>query len=752
MMRSLALLAVLAACPGKAVDHPKPVDDTALRIKIAGLEAARGDGLDPLIELANNGDQPTRLLALRGLGRVGGNKALATLSAALGDPDVAILDTAAQAIGIATSLDEETAGQLAITKALLDARAKHPEDAAIVEAIGRAAESSAQRILAAGLTGSAAIAEASAVALGRFGRRKIAWLAPTQTAMIAATKHVDARVRLAAAYALAREHLVKAEGPSRYLDDSGTALELLLKDGDALIRAQAAQALVRRKLVVPHQIALARAAHDPDWRVAVEAIRGLAGESSDARGRWMAACLAMYWLWSVDGGGESWSKRLVLDVQQMADSEAKRVALSTLQVTISKLGPVEWAAVPGAPGAHVVNEALRALASKLDDPSLVAILSAIGARAAASTTLPVVTRAWIECLALVGATRHAPAPSLAAMSGCRLPDHLRYPLVGELIAAKVDTLEARRAALQPMLAHQDPRVRVAGMTALASMWSDGAAADHEAVVAMAIAALADKDGLVAGTALETTETLYEQIDKASATPLRDRLDAALLARAQTEQDPELATSLFGVIAKRKLAAGAPACRRGVRGAPVLAKAAVECLKALGETIGDEPLPIAAAKAPPVELAAVINKQVRWTLATTRGEIVIELRPDVAPWAVATIVALTRKGYYDRLEVHRVVPNFVAQGGDPTQSGWGGPGFAIPAEPSTGAGYVEGGVGMADAGRDSAGSQWFVMHGPAPHLDGRYTWVGRVVSGQSAANSLLIGDQVETATVALQDRP
>ena len=56
--------------------------------------------------------------------------------------------------------------------------------------------------------------------------------------------------------------------------------------------------------------------------------------------------------------------------------------------------------------------------------------------------------------------------------------------------------------------------------------------------------------------------------------------------------------------------------------------------------------------------------------------------------------------------------------------------------------------MADAGRDSAGSQWFVMHGPAPHLDGRYTWVGRVISGQSTANSLLIGDQVERATIEI----
>ncbi len=723
-MRMVALLAVVAACPGKAVDHPKTVDDTALRIKIAGLEAARGGGLEPLIELANNGDHPTKLLALRGLGRVGGKKALATLSAAVGDPDVAILETAAQAIGIATSLDEETAGQPAITKSLLDAHTKHPEDAVITEAIGRAAEGTAQSVLAAGLSGSPTIAEASAVALGRFGRRKIAWLAATQTAMIAATKHVDPRVRLAAAYALAREHLVNAEESSptksRYLGESGTALELLLKDSSSLVRAQAAQALARRKTVLPHKAALSRVADDADWRVAVEAIRALAGESSDDATRATAAITALKW---------------------MAAMRKAEPLPPDVPVPTQRRGPE---------GAHVVIEALRALAPYTKDERLRGLVRRIGSLVPASTSS--LQDMWVGCLATAAELRGSQPQTLDDIATCKLADHLRYPLVGELIAAKVGTLEARRTALQPMLAHEDPRVRVAGMTALASMWGDGVAADHEAVVAMTIAALADKDGLVAGTAIETAETLYEQIDKASATPLRERLDAALLARAQTEQDPELATSLFGLIGKRKLAAGAPACRHGVRGAPVLAKAAVECLKALGETIGDEPLAIAAAAAPPVDVTAVINKQIRWTLRTTRGEIVIELRPDIAPWAVAAIVSLTRKNYYDGLELHRVVPNFVVQGGDPAQSGWGGPGFAIPAEPSAGAGYVDGGVGMADAGRDSAGSQWFVMHGPAPHLDGRYTWVGRVVSGQSAANSLLIGDVVQTATVDLQDRP
>jgi cyclophilin family peptidyl-prolyl cis-trans isomerase len=141
--------------------------------------------------------------------------------------------------------------------------------------------------------------------------------------------------------------------------------------------------------------------------------------------------------------------------------------------------------------------------------------------------------------------------------------------------------------------------------------------------------------------------------------------------------------------------------------------------------------------------------VRWKLSTTAGPVTIELVPDVAPWAVAAIVSLTRKGFYDGLELHRVVPNFVVQGGDPTESGSGGPGFMLPAEPSdglAGKGFVAGGVGIADSGRDSGGSQWFVMHSRAPHLDGRYTWIGKVIDGQKSADELVIGDKVVGATV------
>jgi peptidyl-prolyl cis-trans isomerase B (cyclophilin B) len=120
--------------------------------------------------------------------------------------------------------------------------------------------------------------------------------------------------------------------------------------------------------------------------------------------------------------------------------------------------------------------------------------------------------------------------------------------------------------------------------------------------------------------------------------------------------------------------------------------------------------------------------------------------------VATIVTLAQRGFYDGLAFHRVVPGFVVQGGDPTGSGAGGPGFTVPSEPasrSESAGFVTGAVGIADAGRDSGGSQFFVMHGRAPHLDGRYTWVGAVIRGQDVADALLIGDRIVRSTVEIR---
>jgi cyclophilin family peptidyl-prolyl cis-trans isomerase len=291
--------------------------------------------------------------------------------------------------------------------------------------------------------------------------------------------------------------------------------------------------------------------------------------------------------------------------------------------------------------------------------------------------------------------------------------------------------------------HAEPRVRAAALGAFAAMWKSGEPTDQRAIADALTAALGARDAGLADAAIEATEAVYEAIGAGD----RGWLDAAVIARATAERDPELAAAVLELIGKRKLAAGAEACRAGLAGDPVRSGAAVHCLTALGE-----PAPVPAAVAeptPPVDVATVIGHRLRWRVTTSRGEIAIQLAPQAAPWAVAAIVALTRKGFYDGLEFHRVVPDFVVQGGDPTESGSGGPGFQIPAEPSAlgdGTGYLEGGVGIADSGRDSGGSQWFIMHSRAPHLDGRYTWIGAVEAGQKAADALLVGDRILRATV------
>ena len=122
------------------------------------------------------------------------------------------------------------------------------------------------------------------------------------------------------------------------------------------------------------------------------------------------------------------------------------------------------------------------------------------------------------------------------------------------------------------------------------------------------------------------------------------------------------------------------------------------------------------------------------LRTTRGEIVIAFDREVAPRTVKNFVDLARKGALDDTPFHRVIPDFVAQGGDPRGDGSGGPGYTIPNENHAGA-FIRGAVGMATAGTDTGGSQFFLTHSDQPHLDGRYTRFATVVDGLLVMDAL-----------------
>ena len=142
--------------------------------------------------------------------------------------------------------------------------------------------------------------------------------------------------------------------------------------------------------------------------------------------------------------------------------------------------------------------------------------------------------------------------------------------------------------------------------------------------------------------------------------------------------------------------------------------------------------------PPVSLQVYID--------TARGTIQIELAVLDAPLTVENFVTLARKGFFNGLTIHRVVPDFVIQDGDPRGDGEGGPGYSIRDELNE-LPYLRGTVGMAlDPWPDSGGSQWFITHSPQPHLDARYTVFGRVVGGMNVVDAIQQGDVIRQVRV------
>ena len=128
------------------------------------------------------------------------------------------------------------------------------------------------------------------------------------------------------------------------------------------------------------------------------------------------------------------------------------------------------------------------------------------------------------------------------------------------------------------------------------------------------------------------------------------------------------------------------------------------------------------------------------LKTNRGDVQIDLFAKDAPSTVNNYVFLARDKFYDGLTFHRVIPDFMAQGGDPDGEGRGGPGYRFEDETQGNPhNHETGSLSMANAGPNTNGSQFFICHAPQPHLDGRHTVFGKVTQGQDVVNSLQHGD-------------
>ena len=133
------------------------------------------------------------------------------------------------------------------------------------------------------------------------------------------------------------------------------------------------------------------------------------------------------------------------------------------------------------------------------------------------------------------------------------------------------------------------------------------------------------------------------------------------------------------------------------------------------------------------------------IESKKGNIVLELFEKDAPNTVANFVKLINKGYYNGLKFHRVIPDFMVQGGCPTGNGTGGPGYAIKCEINPRK-HQAGTLSMAHAGKDTGGSQFFITHSPQPHLDGVHTVFGQVIEGMDVVNAIRQGDVMKQVKV------
>lgn len=406
--------------------------------------------------------------------------------------------------------------------------------------------------------------------------------------------------------------------------------------------------------------------------------------------------------------------------------------------------------------ARVVAQAVRALgqiadpraaaplvalarARELDDNvrlEAIVALGQIGGKPALETIVDHVPASWppLRAAAFRALAAVDPESFFTVLSGLDLDPHWSVRAEQAGLFAGLDPARAL-PAIRLRWADPDPRVRAAALTALAAV----NAPDLGAQVAAALAAA--EEGLrVAAIAVvakqrgpDAPAVLRAAYEKAKADTGFDARAAALEALA----------GIGGEVAKAALTEALTDREWAVR------VKAIDLLRKLDPAMdvsAARPAPTrrpreaygaAGLVAPPFSPQAFVD--------TSQGRIQIDLDVVNAPLTTEHFIGLARRGFFNGVALHRVVPNFVVQGGDPGGDGDGGPGVAIRDELSD-LPYLRGTVGMALSWPDTAGSQFFVTHGPQPHLDGRYAIFGRVVEGMEVVDRLRRWDVIERVVI------
>jgi cyclophilin family peptidyl-prolyl cis-trans isomerase/HEAT repeat protein len=328
--------------------------------------------------------------------------------------------------------------------------------------------------------------------------------------------------------------------------------------------------------------------------------------------------------------------------------------------------------------------------------------------------------AWLDCRLAAAMDRQTGVLAEALRCGGeRIPDARRLSLGLREVAQTPGQGGAKEAVAY--LRHPDAKVRLAALEAL------GARPVPEALESLR--ALMKENDLVAAASAASVA------GKMKAT---EALPEVRALAARVPQETDLAESVAGALVALEGKEAEPVLREWLKHPHAnVRRVAAEALSGLtGQPVRSSrvELPAEAFRPPAAPEGAKL------TFHTRKGNFTVALDTREAPLTSGNLYSLARKGYFRGITFHRVVPDFVAQGGDPRGDGEGGPGYSIRCE-MTRRPYLRGVLGMALSGKDTGGSQFFFTHTPQPHLDGRYTSFGEVVAGLEVVDALLEGDVI-----------
>ncbi len=693
---------------GKKTGASATVPAATLLAITAAEDERRWDDSE-LLKLLSDASAAVRRRAALAAGRIGDEGAVAPLAGLLGrDLDVGVRTTAAFALGEV----ESEAGADALLEALRLSKTVEVR-ARAVEALGKIAaalpDSRAERRRR---LGEAVLASLTAEGRQPKPNRQLVLLALTAAlrsrhegaarAVAPFLSSRDARVRADAANTLTRLRSKEAVEKLR---------SLLAADADPVVRANAARALGAAEDAGAVEVLVRQSRTDADVRVRVSAVRALAQIKDANAGAPLVQrgeeILAAYKSAKASGVANPAEVNELLEVaaavgRLLANTNQERaVALLRATREAGVAAPeVETALARLAPAQYVRDRALSDFVvrtTSFKDPN------------ASWQRIAAVGTGLSEVAALSSAQVGNAAVGLQADAQIHLRSLIESPNTPPL--AVPDLLRALAAFKPPDLS------------------------------TVARARLAAEDVIVRATAADLLADLPADAETARAL-------AAALPRALRDETNDAALSILGALGRQNSPEGTEAVRGALEATDYLVRRrAADILRERGASSEKriETVNTRNRRADYERALGRASKGVRALVATDKGVFTIELLPAEAPLAVDNFVELARRGYFNGVLFHRVVPNFVVQGGDPRGDGSGGPGYQIRCEINT-VPYERGAVGMALSGKDTGGSQWFVTHSPQPHLDGGYTVFGRVAEGLEVIDRVARGDRIRSVQI------